>query len=333
MTRSQRGWIHPGRSSRSGDNASSENAWADWQNGRAGGVQPDFPPSVVVAVKALACELPHALGLPLSRFSLPELRREILHRGWVATIGVATLWRWLSQDAIQPWRHRSWIFPRDPEFEVKAGQVLDLYAGRWQDQALGPDEYVISSDEKTSIQVRRRRYPTQAPAPGVAIRVEHEYARCGAWVYFAAWDIRRAKIFGRCEKTSGVAPFLRLVEQVMEQDPYRLARRVFWVVDNGSSHRGLATAQRLQARWPQTVVVHTPKHASWLNQVEIYFSVLQRKVLTPIDCSDLTQLEQRIAAFEVHYQQVARPFQWRFTRADLRALMARASSMPQQMAA
>lgn len=323
--RSQHVWIRHDKSSPSGDSASFENVSLASLSDRAAGVQPSFPPSVVVAVKALACELPHTLGLPLARFSLPELRRVVLQRELVATIGIATLWRWLSQDAIQPWRHRSWIFPRDPDFEAKAGRVLDLYAGRWAGRALGPDEFIISSDEKTSIQVRHRRHATQAPAAGFPMRVEHEYARLGAWAYFAAWDVRRARVFGRCEKTTGVAPFMRLVEQVMEQEPYRSAARVFWIIDNGSSHRGLAAVQRLQSRWPQTVVVHTPTHASWLNQVEIYFSVLQRKVLTPADCSSLAELQHRILAFQDHYQQIARPFQWRFTRADLRALMARAA--------
>jgi len=84
---------------------------------------------VVIAVKALACELPCDSGLPLSRYSIPELKREVLRRGLVASIGETTLWRWLDEDAIRPWRHRSWIFPRDPEFESKAGRILDLYEG------------------------------------------------------------------------------------------------------------------------------------------------------------------------------------------------------------
>ena len=104
------------------------------------------------------------------------------------------------------------------------------------------------------------------------MRVEHEYERKGAWAYFAAWDVRRAKIYGRCEPKTGLAGFNRLVSQVMSREPYRSARRVFWVVDNGSSHRGQCCAQRLGRRWPNITVVHTPVHASWLNQIEIYFS-------------------------------------------------------------
>jgi hypothetical protein len=109
------------------------------------GVRPFFPPEVVVQVKALACELPAQTDLPLSRFSRRDLAKEVVARGIVAQISGATIWRWLDQDAIRPWQHRSWIFPRDPQFEQKAGRVLDLYQGCWQDQPLGSDDYVISS--------------------------------------------------------------------------------------------------------------------------------------------------------------------------------------------
>jgi hypothetical protein len=206
-----------------------------------------FPPGVVVEVKALACELPHRRGLPLSRFSVAEIRREVLAEGLVAEISGTTLWRWLSRDALCPWRYRSWIFPRDPDFATKAGRVLDLYAGRWNGTALGRRDFVLSADEKTSIQARRRIHGPLPPAPGRATRVEHEYTRGGAWAYLAAWDVHRAKVFGRCETTTGIEPFDRLVAQVMSEEPYRSARRVFWITDNGSSHRGDTACRRLQS--------------------------------------------------------------------------------------
>jgi hypothetical protein len=277
----------------------------------------------VVAIKALACELPHELGLPLSRFSLSEIHREVLRRGLVASVGETTLWRWLSEDAIRPWRHRSWIFPRDPAFVDKAGRVLDLYAGRWRGRRLDPADCILCADEKTSIQARQRRHASLPPAPGQPMRVEHEYRRRGAWAYLAAWDVRRAKVFGRCERRTGIASFDRLVAQVMSREPYRSAPRVFWVVDNGSSHRGPRCIARLQRRWPSLTVVHTPVHASWLNQIEIYFSVVQRKVLTPNDFASLSRLKDRLLRFESHYEQVAKPFEWKFTRRDLEKLIAK----------
>jgi len=277
----------------------------------------------VVAIKALACELPDLHGLPLSRLSLPEICREATQRGLVASLGATTLWRWLSEDAIRPWQHRSWIFPRDPAFEQKAGRILDLYAGTWQGRRLRSDEYILSADEKTSIQARRRVHPTSPPGPGQPMRVEHEYERKGAWAYLAAWDVRRAKIHGRCEANMGIAPFERLVDQVRGQEPYRSARRVFWIVDNGSSHRGQRCVARLAKRWPTLVVVHTPIHASWLNQVEVYFSVVQRKALTPNNLASLAAVEERLLGFQEHYEQVAQPFKWKFTRRDLRRLLSR----------
>ena len=239
----------------------------------------------------------------------------------MAEIGETTIWRWLSADAIRPWHHRTWIFPRDPDFASKAGRVLDLYQGIWQGQALTADDYVMSSDEKTSIQARRRTTRIVAPAPNQVMRVEHEYIRKGAWAYLAAWDVRRARVFGRCEHKTGVAPFERLVRQVMSQEPYRSASRVFWIVDNGTSHRGKIVQTRLAEKWPNVIVVHTPIHASWLNQIEIYFSVVQRKALTPNHFNSLTALHDRLLHFQIHYEAAAKPFQWRFTRQDLNRLL------------
>jgi hypothetical protein len=311
------------RLSASGANAFLKNDWPVWKTNREPGDRPFFPPEVVVQVKALACELPADTGLPLSRFSRQDLVREVTQRGIVAQISGTTIWRWLDEDAIRPWQHRSWIFPRDPNFEQKAARVLDLYQGCWEDQALESDDYVISADEKTSIQARLRIHPSQAPEPGQSMRVEFEYERGGALAYLAAWDVRRAKVFGSCESTTGIVPFDSLVHQVMTEDPYRQAKRVFWIVDNGSSHRGQAACKRLQTSYPNLVLVHLPIHASWLNQVEIYFSILQRKVLTPNDFPSLSAVAKGVLEFQSYYEQIAKPFEWKFTRTDLQKLVAK----------
>ena len=275
----------------------------------------------MVQIKALACELPATRGLPLSRFSCTDIAREAQQCGIVARISDTTVWRWLHEDAIRPWQHRTWIFPRDPDFARKAGRILDLYAKQWEGRRLRFDEFVLSTDEKTSIQARLRKHPTLPPRPGCAARVEHEYVRVGAWAYLAALDVHRAKVFGRCEPATGIDPFGRLVAQVMAQPPYRDARRVFWIMDNGSSHRGQPCVQRLTEAYPNLVPVHGPVHASWLNQIEIYFSIVQRKALTPNDFSCLTQVEDRLLRFQEYYERMATPFDWRFTRADLARLI------------
>jgi hypothetical protein len=283
---------------------------------------------VAIAIKALACELPYESGVPLSRWSIPEIKREAVARGLVASIGDTTVWRWLAEDAIRPWAHRTWIFPRAPDFEEKAGRVLDLYEGIWEGKPLALTDCILSTDEKTSVQARRRVHATLPPGAGRPMRVEHEYERAGAWAYFAAWDVRRARIYGRCEKTTGIDEFVRLVDQVMRRKPYRTARRVFWVMDNGSSHRGDRSDARLRSRWPNIIPVHTPVHASWLNQVEVYFSILQRKVLVPNDFSSLDEVSDRLFGFQKHYEAAAQPFQWKFTRRDLKALFDKLATKP-----
>lgn len=287
----------------------------------------------VAQVKALACQLPAATGAPLARWSCPELAREAVLQNITEQVSPATVRRWLAQDAIKPWQFRSWLFPRDPDFAAKAERVLDLYDGRWEGRTLRSGEFVISSDEKTSIQARCRCHPSLPPGKARMMRVNHDYERGGALAYLAAYDVHRARVSGRCAPTTGIAPFMALVEQVMTCEPYASATRVFWIVDNGSSHRGQAAIDRLTRRFPNAVMVHTPTHASWLNQVEIYFSVIQRKVLSPNDFTDLTEIEQRLAGFEQRYNATAEPFRWNFTRDDLHDLLTRISHHEQHQAA
>jgi hypothetical protein len=294
-------------------------------SGPGRGVPGRFPPAEIAEVKALACELPAQTGRPLSRWSAAELAREAVQRGIVCSISGTTVWRWLAEDAIRPWAWRSWLFPRDPDFRVKAGRVLDLYERRWDGQRLHPGDYVISADEKTQLQALLRRHPLVAPAPGRRGLIEHEYRRRGTLAYLAAMDVHNPArgLFGRCEPRISNVAFDALVNDVMTTEPYASAQRVFWVVDNGTVHRGKPSIDRLQGAWPNLVLVHLPTHASWLNQIEIYFSILTRKALTPASFARTDDVAERILGFQREYRQTAQPFDWTFTREDLHALLDR----------
>jgi hypothetical protein len=246
----------------------------------------------------------------------------VIERG-VTEASASTIWRWLHEDAIKPWQTRSWLFARDPDFAEKAGRALDLYARVFEGKRLRPDEYVICADEKSQLQALGRRHETVPAGSGRPALVEFEYRRGGTLAYLAAWDVRHATLFDRVEQKTGIEPFGRLVERVMTTEPYASARRVFWIVDNGSSHAGQRSIQRMQDRWPNADLVHLPIHASWLNQIELYFSIVQRKALTPNDFASLDELAQRLLAFGDHYRQIARPFEWTFTRRDLERVLER----------
>jgi hypothetical protein len=293
-----------------------------WRTRRGAGPNPAFPPLDEAIVKAIACELVCRTEKPLSRQSLADLTTQArCELG--KSISRSTVWRILHTDAIKPWQYEYWIYPRDPRFAVKAGPILDLYAGTWQGKPLGRTDCIISADEKTSIQARVRCHPTLGPAPGRRRRVEFEYDRGGALQYLAAWDVRRGIVMGRCEPSTGIEPFGRLVAQVMSCKPYRSAKRVFWVVDNGSSHRGQAAVRRLANAYSNLILLHTPVHASWLNQVEIYFSLVQRKVLTPNDFADLVDVERRLLLYQELSNQNPRPFEWTFDREKLSEFLQR----------
>lgn len=284
-----------------------------------------FPPRHIAVVKALACELPAQRGEPLSRYSLNDLARvagkEEPFRSSTGPPSKSSVRRWLDQDALRPWRHQSWIHSRDPEFLSKAGRVLDLYEGKWQGKPLKPTDTVVCADVKTSIQARKRCHPTTPPESGQVMRVEHEYERCGALNYIASFFPQTGHASGRCAPHKTREDFQGLVHQVMALPGPRKATRVFWVVDNGSEHRPTTFPEWLKNAYPSAVPVFLPTHASWLNQIEIYFGIVETKVLRPNDVASLPLLAERILKFEERYSKKPEPFDWDFTKDDLKELL------------
>ena len=284
------------------------------------------------AVVALACQLPAATGVPLSRWTGPELAGELAARGLAGPISASSILRILAEHPVKPWQYRSWIYPRAPDFEAKATVILDLYQGFYQGKPLRPGDRLLSFDAKPSIQARGRCHPTAPAGPGKPVRVEHEYVRHGALALLAGLDVHTGKVLASAPATTGIAPFMGLVGQVMARPEYRDAPRVFVVVDNGSDHRGRAAIGRLRKAHPNAIMIHTPVHASWLNQIEIFFSIIQKKAVSPNDFADLDELSRTLLAFVDRYNQTARPFNWKFTATDLTDLLHRISEHEQAAA-
>jgi transposase len=283
------------------------------------------------AVVALACQLPAETGVPLSRWTGPELRREIEKRGLASTaVSESSVLRILAENPVKPWRYRSWISPRDPAFEEKASVILDLYQGFYQGGPLRPGDRVLSVDAKPSIQARGRACPVVPPGPGQVMRVEHEYERNGALALLACYDVQQGTVCASTPRTTGIRPFMALMGKIFAKPEYRDAPRVFVIVDNGSDHRGQAAVSRLRKAHPNAIMVHTPVHASWLNQVEIFFSAIQKKVISPNNFSSLNELSETLLAFIERYNRTAEPFNWKYTADDLCDLLRRIGEHEEQ---
>jgi len=273
----------------------------------------------------MACEPPEQRAAPLSRWSSSDLADQAVREGLVPAISSSTVRRWLRAAALKPWRYRSWIFRLDPDFAAKAARVLDLYARTWNGSPLGPDDYVISADEKSQLQALRRCHSSRPARPGQVAQVEFEYERGGTLAYMGAYDVHQARLIGSVADKTGIVPFMDLVGKVMTTEPYASARTVYWVVDNGSSHNGQRSVDRMTQAWPSARLVHLPIHASWFNQIQIVFSIIQRKVIKPADFVDLDALADRLCRFEDRYNDSAAPFDWLFTTNDLTAMLDRIS--------
>ena len=239
---------------------------------------------------------------------------------------MSSVLRILAEHPVKPWQYQSWISPRAPDFAARASVILDLYQGFHQGKRLRPGDRILSVDAKPSIQARGRCRPTAPATRGKPVRAEHEYVRHGALALLAALDVHTGNVFAATPATTGIVPFMDLMSQVMSLPEYKDAPRVFVIVDNGSDHRGQAAVRRLHDAWPNAIMIHTPVHASWLNQAEIFFSITQKKVISPNDFASLDELAGTLLAFVDRYNQTARPFNWKFTAADLARLLDRISA-------
>jgi transposase len=219
------------------------------------------------AVVALACQLPAATGVPLAHWTGPELSAELATRGLASPMSASSVLRILAEHPVKPWQYQSWIYPRDPDFEARAKVIVDLYQGYYRGEPLAPGDRILSFDAKPQINARRRLHPTLPAAPGRPVRYEHEYKRQGSLALLAGLDVHSGQVFASTPLTTGIKPFMDLAGQVMARPGYKNAPRVFVIVDNGSDHRGQAAIGRLAKAHPNAIMIHTPLHASWLNQI------------------------------------------------------------------
>jgi hypothetical protein len=280
-----------------------------------------FPPQQQAVVKALACDRPHSQGQPLSRLSVNDVLRRARQEG--IETSASTLRRCLAQDALRPWFHRTWLFPKDPLLLEKATPILELYHGRWQGEPLSNRDAVLSADEMTGLQALSRIHPSVPARPGEPALTEFEYKRHGTLVYTAFLNIRTGRVYGETSATNGIAPFEAALARCLQQPDLKECQRVFLIVDNGSSHHPNTSPARIRAQFPQVEVLHLPIHSSWLNQIEIYFSIVHRKALSPAEFPTVAALAERLQRFECLYNETAKPFRWNYSRADLEQYLQR----------
>jgi hypothetical protein len=257
-------------------------------------------------VVKIACERPELRGRSLSTWDCTEIARELVRGGVVNAISASTVQRILEHHKLKPWRTQMWLSPkapRDAAFVEQVRGICDLYT-----RTLAPDEVVLSQDEKTSIQPRPRLAPTTGAKPGKPVRVEHEYRRVGALNLLAAFDTRTGKVIGRCYDRKRQVEFIDFLE-VLDREIPATIRHVHMVLDNVRVHKG-KLVQAWLALHPRFKFHFTPVHCSWMNQVEQWFSILQRKRLRLADFPDKAELAAKILTFIEQQNEHAHPFNW-----------------------
>ena len=265
-----------------------------------------FPPKVALHVIKVACERPETRGRSLSQWDSAELARDLVRTGVVDAISSATVRRILHHHKLKPWRHHMWLspkHPRDAAFYERITELIDLYT-----RPLQPEEIVLSVDEKTSLQPRPRLHPTTPAQPGRPNRVAHEYRRDGALNLFAAFNTRTGHVFGQCYGRKRQREFIAFLEG-LDSEIAQAITTIHIVCDNVSVHHGKEVQKWLQAH-PRFVLHFTPVHCSWMNQVEQWFSILQRKRFRIVDFESKVVLEAKIGQFIAEWNQKAHPFNW-----------------------
>jgi transposase len=273
----------------------------------AAGPRAVFPPEVAIHVVRLACERPDLVGRSLSPWDGAELARQLIAAGIVEEISAATVRRILAVHQLKPWRQHLWLYPkhpRDAAFYATVAEVMDLYTRPLRADALGR-----SLDEKTSLQPRPRPSPTlPAPPHHRPNRVEHAYQRAGALNLLAAFDTRSGKVYGHCDERKRQQECMAFLEALDSEVDERI-RTIHLICDNVSTHHGKEVSTWL-ADHPRFVVHFTPVHGSWMNQVEQWFSILQRQRLRSVDFASKNHLHAKLDQFIMEWNQHAHPFNW-----------------------
>jgi len=265
----------------------------------------------------MACERPDKLGRSLSQWDCRELADQLVREGVVPSISADTVRRILENHQLKPWRHHLWLsptVPRDADFAARVQQLSDLYT-----RELGPHEVVLCVDEKTNLQPRPRKAPTKAAAPGQPVRVEHEYGRCGALNLFAAFDTRTGKVYGMTADRKRQEEFIAFLEQLNREFGSAITA-IHVVLDNLRMHKG-KKVQAWLAKHPRFVFHHPPVHCSWMNQVEQWFSILQRKRLAIVDFASKAELAEKLQQFITQWNEQAHPVNW--TKQSVAKVMAK----------
>jgi hypothetical protein len=282
-----------------------------------------FPPAVRAQVTATACSLPQKEAVPLARWSRAELARRVAAACPQAAISPSTVGRWLRAEKIRPWRVRSWQHIHEPvSFLQRARPVLELYA---QAKPLLQQGYwVVCVDEKTSIQARQAEQAPRAAIRRHCARQSPRYIRRGARHLFGGLSVADGHILGQCRKRKCFVDFQAFISSVVVPEAQRRAvHTIVLIMDNGPTHAPKQVERWLQEQvttqdWGvQFQVAWLPTNASWLDQIEIWFSILQRKLLQPNHFSSTDALEQAIDKFISYYNQMAKPIKWTYTAEKL----------------
>jgi transposase len=286
--------------------ASSNSAWQGWQIAHVPAVRRSFPPEVAVHLVKLACERPDQLGRSLSQWDCMALARQLEQEGMVERISSETVRRILEHHKLKPWRNHVWLSPttpRDAEFWARVTAVVDLYT-----RLLRSDEMVVCMDEKTSLQPRPRTHATRPAKPDLPNRVEHEYRRAGALNLFAGFDTRTGRVYGQCYERKRQREFIAFLESLDAEMPAEITT-IHVICDNARPHHGKRVREWLQSHL-RFVLHFTPVHCSWLNQVEQWFSILQRKRLRIVDFASKADLQAKLMQFVAEWNEAAHPFNW-----------------------
>jgi len=276
------------------------------------GRKPSFPPVVQIHAVKIACERPQTCGKSLSVWDCQQIARQLQEQGIVPRIGRESVRKMLLRQQLRPWRYRMWLsshVARDEDFLARVLNLRSLYT-----RALAPDEVVLSLDEKTSLQPRPRTAPTRAPRQGQPVLVEHEYRRCGALNLFAAIDTRTGRVYGRTAPRKRQSEFIAFLEHLDRQFADSI-RSIHIVLDNLRMHTGKEVQAWLHTH-PRFVFHHPPVHCSWMNQIEQWFSILQRKRLRIVDFASLSDLACSLESFIDQWNQQAHAFQWQESSFD-----------------